>query len=164
MAHLRFAVAQMDQHVDLEITLVSSIYEAEAHILPGSDSQPAYLNAAIEVITCLAPIDLLGVLLDIESVRGRDRSKEVRWSPRVLDLDLIAFDQQTASGAQLTLPHPRLSDRAFVLKPLAEIAPELHIPAPIDRTVRYLLSVCTDSVPLAKTNLSLRTSSANEPV
>ncbi len=164
LAHLQFAIDQMAALPDLDLRFVSSIYEAAAHTLPGSDPQPAYLNAVVEVATRLAPIDLLEALLGIEHLRGRDRKIEVRWSSRVLDLDLVTVENHTSSDSRLILPHPRLSERAFVLKPLAEIAPDLHIPAPIDKTVRYLLSVCDDTASLEKTNLSLRTASSNEPV
>ena len=92
---------------------------------PWGDMQQAqFVNACIEIQTTLAPLSLLSVLLTIERTFGRDRSRERRWGPRTLDLDLIAYDDISMVQPKLTLPHPRLFDRAFVLVPLAEIAPD----------------------------------------
>ena len=92
---------------------------------PWGDMQQAqFVNACIEIQTTLAPRSLLSVLLTIERAFGRDRSRERRWGPRTLDLDLIAYDDISMVQPELTLPHPRLFDRAFVLVPLAEIAPD----------------------------------------
>ena len=92
---------------------------------PWGDMQQAqFVNACIEIQTTLAPLSLLSVLLTIERTFGRDRSRERRWGPRTLDLDLIAYDDISMVQPELTLPHPRLFDRAFVLVPLAEIAPD----------------------------------------
>ena len=92
---------------------------------PWGDMQQAqFVNACIEIQTTLDPLSLLSVLLTIERTFGRDRSRERRWGPRTLDLDLIAYDDISMVQPELTLPHPRLFDRAFVLVPLAEIAPD----------------------------------------
>jgi 2-amino-4-hydroxy-6-hydroxymethyldihydropteridine diphosphokinase len=90
----------------------------------GDEQQPRFTNACIEIETSLDPYALLFTLQRIEMKFGRDRSKETRWGPRTLDLDLIAHDDVTLQTAELTLPHPRLFERAFVLVPLAEIAPD----------------------------------------
>jgi len=90
----------------------------------GEMQQAQFVNACIEIQTTLAPLSLLSVLLTIERTFGRDRSRERRWGPRTLDLDLIAYDDISMVQPELTLPHPRLFDRAFVLVPLAEIAPD----------------------------------------
>ena len=90
----------------------------------GDIQQAQFVNACIEIQTTLAPLSLLSVLLTIERTFGRDRSRERRWGPRTLDLDLIAYDDISMVQPELTLPHPRLFDRAFVLVPLAEIAPD----------------------------------------
>src|SRR5438132_12689008 len=89
----------------------------------GDEQQSRFVNACIEIETGLAPLPLLRVLQRIEQAFGRDRSKERRWGPRTLDLDLIAYDDVSMDEPELTLPHPRLFERAFVLVPLAEIAP-----------------------------------------
>lgn len=92
----------------------------------GLKHQPAFINAVAEVETALDPHALLAALLDLEARFGRIRT--LRWGPRTLDLDLLLFDELTLDTPALTLPHPRLHLRAFVLVPLAEIAPDLTIP------------------------------------
>jgi 2-amino-4-hydroxy-6-hydroxymethyldihydropteridine diphosphokinase len=90
----------------------------------GNEQQARFVNACIEIETSLDPHALLFALQKIEQKFGRERSKEVRWGPRTLDLDLIAYDDIALQRLELTLPHPRLFERAFVLVPLVEIAPE----------------------------------------
>jgi 2-amino-4-hydroxy-6-hydroxymethyldihydropteridine diphosphokinase len=89
----------------------------------GEEDQARFINACIEIETSLDPHALLFTLHKIEQKFGRDRAKEQRWGPRTLDLDLIAYDDVKLDKPELTLPHPRLLERAFVLVPLAEIAP-----------------------------------------
>ena len=93
---------------------------------PVDSSGPDYLNAVAEVHTHLAPHDLLAHLQAIELQHGRERP--YRTAPRTLDLDLLLYGHETLDTPTLTLPHPRLHERAFVLLPLAEIAPHAHIP------------------------------------
>jgi 2-amino-4-hydroxy-6-hydroxymethyldihydropteridine diphosphokinase len=90
----------------------------------GDVEQAPFVNACVEIDTSLDPHALLFVLQKIEAKFGRDRAKELRWGPRTLDLDLIAYDDVSIARPELTLPHPRLFERAFVLVPLAEIAPD----------------------------------------
>jgi len=90
----------------------------------ADEQQPRFINACIEIETSLDPHALLFTLYRIEKKFGRDRASEIRWGPRTLDLDLIAYDDVSMQKPELTLPHPRLFERAFVLVPLAEIAPE----------------------------------------
>src|ERR1700761_9574576 len=90
----------------------------------GEVKQAPFINACIEIDTSLDPHALLFVLQKIEAKFGRDRTRETRWGPRTLDLDLIAYDDVKLDKPELTLPHPRLFERAFVLVPLAEIAPD----------------------------------------
>ena len=90
----------------------------------GEEQQPPFVNACIEIESKLAPHALLDLLQAVERKFGRDRTKERRWGPRTLDLDLIAYDDVSLQKPELTLPHPRLFERAFVLVPLAEIAPD----------------------------------------
>ena len=90
----------------------------------GEEEQPRFINACIEIETSLDPHALLFTLHKIEKKFGRDRAHEKRWGPRTLDLDLIAYDDVRIDKPELTLPHPRLFERAFVLVPLAEIAPD----------------------------------------
>jgi 2-amino-4-hydroxy-6-hydroxymethyldihydropteridine diphosphokinase len=90
----------------------------------GEEAQDPFINACIEVETSLDPHALLFTLHKIEKRFGRDRAKEQRWGPRTLDLDLLAYGDAVINQPDLTLPHPRLFERAFVLVPLAEIAPD----------------------------------------
>jgi 2-amino-4-hydroxy-6-hydroxymethyldihydropteridine diphosphokinase len=110
----------------------------------GELDQDRFINACIEIETSLDPHALLFTLHKIEKKFGRDRAKEHRWGPRTLDLDLIAYDDASINQPDLTLPHPRLFERAFVLVPLAEIVPDRLISG---RTVRDALKgVSTDGI------------------
>ena len=102
----------------------SPLYRSAA--VGGPSGQPDYLNAAAALDTTLAPDALLTALQSIETAQGRTRT--VRWGPRTLDLDLLLYDQLVLDEPRLTLPHPRLHERAFVLYPLYDIAPDLEIP------------------------------------
>lgn len=93
----------------------------------GVLDQPAFINCVIAVSTTLTPAELLACAQSVERQFGRDRSKEQRWGPRTLDIDLLAYGDLAIDTPELTLPHPRLFERAFVLVPLAEIGPERHI-------------------------------------
>lgn len=89
----------------------------------GIENQPAFVNLCVAVETELTPHALLARAQSVERALGRDRAKERRWGPRPVDIDLLAYDDMILNEPDLTLPHPRLFDRAFVLVPLAEIAP-----------------------------------------
>lgn len=93
----------------------------------GIAEQPHFVNRCIIVETRLAPLALLDRIQDIERALGRDRSRERRWGPRPLDIDILAYDELVLATPRLSLPHPRLFERAFVLVPLAEIAGERRI-------------------------------------
>jgi 2-amino-4-hydroxy-6-hydroxymethyldihydropteridine diphosphokinase len=88
----------------------------------GVTDQPAFVNAVIAVETSLSPHELLARALDCEHALGRDRAHERRWGPRPIDIDILAYDAVELHDPDLTLPHPHLFERAFVLVPLAEIA------------------------------------------
>lgn len=103
----------------------------------GIADQPAFINAVAELETRLVPRELLDALLAIERANGRRRGTE-RWGPRTLDLDLLVYGDLSCEEPGLTLPHPRIGERAFVLMPLAEIAADLRIPG--TGTVRELLA------------------------
>ncbi|HWF96206.1 MAG TPA: 2-amino-4-hydroxy-6-hydroxymethyldihydropteridine diphosphokinase [Xanthobacteraceae bacterium] len=93
----------------------------------GVEDQPPFVNRSIAVDTQLTPTALLARVQAIEHALGRARAQERRWGPRPIDIDILAYDDVTLDGTDLTLPHPRLFERAFVLVPLAEIAPERMI-------------------------------------
>ncbi len=110
----------------------------------GDQQQPHFVNACIEIETRLDPHTLLATLHKIERKFGRDRAHERHWGPRTLDLDLLAYDDVRLGKKELTLPHPRLFERAFVLVPLAEIAPDRVIAG---RRVRdELAKLSTDGI------------------
>ncbi len=113
---------------------MSSVYETAP---VGPVAQGAFLNAAVAVRTEFAPLALLAELLRIEREAGRDRVSSSRWGPRTLDLDLLLYGEQIVQTEGLTVPHPRLHERAFVLVPLAEIAPDVIVPG-VGRSVREL--------------------------
>jgi 2-amino-4-hydroxy-6-hydroxymethyldihydropteridine diphosphokinase len=90
----------------------------------GVVDQPAFINAVIRVATSLDPRALLQRAIEVETALGRKRSDEHRWSPRTIDIDILAYDDLVIDEPDLTLPHPHLFDRGFVLLPLAEIVPD----------------------------------------
>jgi 2-amino-4-hydroxy-6-hydroxymethyldihydropteridine diphosphokinase len=125
-AALEGAVAALRATEEVEVVAVSSWHETRA--VGGPPGQPDYLNGALEARTELAPEDLLWLVQRIETRFGRDRRNEVRHGPRTLDLDLLLHGDERRASATLRLPHPGLEERAFVLAPLSELAPELVLP------------------------------------
>ena len=113
---------------------LSSIRETEPW---GYADQPRFLNAVAEVVTPLEPRPFLARLLEVERELGRAREGP-RWGPRTIDLDLLLYGDRRLDEPGLTVPHPRLHERLFVLEPLAELAPSLEIPG--NGTVQALLA------------------------
>lgn len=122
VAALREAVRRMSELGT--VSAVSSLYETDP---VGYLDQPSFLNAVVALQTPLAPAGLMKELLAIETDAGRQRT--FRNAPRTLDLDLLLYDDAIITSAGLTIPHPRLHERAFVLVPLAEIAPRVMHPS-----------------------------------
>ena len=120
-AALQGAIDEMAGLPGTSLLARSSIYESAPVDAGGGD----YLNAVVHLATTLSPVDLLHALQAIERTHGRVRSH--RNAPRTLDLDLLMHGDTILAGPELTLPHPRLHERAFVLMPLAEIAPRLRL-------------------------------------
>ena len=121
-ATLAAAVKALENHPGITLVAMSSLYRTA----PVDATGPDYINAVAELRTTLAPMPLLQALQAIEADHGRQRP--YRHAPRTLDLDLLLYGQRQADDPQLTLPHPRLHRRAFVLEPLAELAPDLTHP------------------------------------
>lgn len=149
LAALQAAVVALGQTERTHVLGVSPVYETEAHVLPGQAPQPDHLNAVAHLATTLGPLALLRRLHAVEDAAGRDRAAE-RWSPRPLDLDLLLYGAVRQSEGGLTLPHPRLSERRFVLQPLADLAPDLVVPG-LGRTVAGLLDHTPDRARLTRT-------------
>ena len=120
---VRAALAALAALPGTQVTRHSSLYRSKA---VGYAEQPDFVNAVAELQTELEPGPLLQELLRLEQRHGRVRS--VRYGPRTLDLDLLLYDACELNRPELTLPHPRMHERAFVLLPLAEIAPQASVP------------------------------------
>lgn len=120
---LEMALWEMHQPPIIEVERVSSVYETAP---VGVTEQPDFLNAVAQVRTTLSPRALLDALLHLENKMGRVRT--LRWGPRVIDLDLLIYGDAQRDEPGLEVPHPRLRERAFVLGPLAEIAPDVCLP------------------------------------
>ncbi|MEC9372772.1 MAG: 2-amino-4-hydroxy-6-hydroxymethyldihydropteridine diphosphokinase [Planctomycetota bacterium] len=138
-SNIRRALDALADRNHITLIAASSIIETPPLTLPGSPPQSPYLNAAALLRTSLPPRDLLRALLDIEQSLGRTRDRAARWAPRTIDLDLLLYADRVIEEPGLTIPHPRLHERRFVLEPLAEIAPHLVHPI-LKRTVAALLA------------------------
>jgi 2-amino-4-hydroxy-6-hydroxymethyldihydropteridine diphosphokinase len=124
-ATLHEAIWALDSLPQTSMRAQSAFYRSSPW---GRTDQPDFINAAVELQTRLAPRVLLDLLLEIEERFGRVRVPGEKWGPRKLDLDLLAFGDEVLKEPGLELPHPQVHARAFVLVPLAEIAPTLELP------------------------------------
>lgn len=118
------AIGMLCDGRQIQLVARSSDYETPPW---GVTDQPPFINLCIAVETELSPRALLAKAHEVEQMLGRNRAQERRWGPRSVDIDIIAYDEATLDCPDLILPHPRLFQRAFVLVPLAEIAPNLRI-------------------------------------
>lgn len=119
-AQLVEAIRRLNAHEAISVTVQSTVILTKAW---GKTDQPDFANMAAEVETTLSPIDLLHVALDIERDMGRVRHEV--WGPRLIDIDIIAYERVEMQTGRLTLPHPFAHQRDFVLDPLREIAPDV---------------------------------------
>ena len=122
-ANLREAVAALDLVPGVTVTKVSDFYVTEPW---GYADQPDFTNACCEVETSLSPEALLGACLGIEAGMGRVRA--IKNGPRVIDLDLLLYGEEERDTTELTLPHPRMKERAFVMRPLLDLFPDGRAP------------------------------------
>ncbi|SDZ57809.1 2-amino-4-hydroxy-6-hydroxymethyldihydropteridinediphosphokinase [Pseudomonas salomonii] len=132
---LRSAVEALAQLPDTNLVGVSAFYQSDS-LLPG---QPRYTNAVAALNSDLAPLDLLDALQAIENDQGRERLE--RWGPRTLDLDILLFGERLIDEPRLKVPHYQMHLRAFVLYPLAELAPA-DLQLPHGQTLSELLAAC----------------------
>ncbi len=121
---------------------VSPIYETEAHVLEGDEASP-YLNLVAAVETSLVVGDLFKVCQRLERTAGRVRGS-ISWQPRVLDIDLLLFGEHSLRSQRLTVPHPRMLERKFVLRPLFDLNPTLKLPSPFNKSLKEALQQCPD--------------------
>ena len=121
--HLQRAVELISGTIEIFNVKLSKIYETKP---VGGPSQDDYLNAVVVAETKLTPIDLLELVQKIES--DGNRVRETHWGPRSIDVDILAFDQVVLDGSNLTIPHPRISERAFVLVPWNDVDPNFVVP------------------------------------
>lgn len=129
---LEDALRCLEQHPNIEVARVSGIYETAP---VGYTDQPAFLNMAAALMTTLEPIELLRAMLSIENQLGRTR--DIRWGPRTMDLDLLLMDGIVMNEDELILPHPRMMERSFVLVPLRDVLLSEH---PLQKQVEQAAS------------------------
>jgi len=136
------AIKSINQLKNCSLELTSSLYESPPM---GPQDQPYYINAVVKISTTLKPYELLSTLQAIENQQGRTRDTG-RWGARTLDLDILLYDEVISHDSKLTLPHPGLPSRAFVLYPLAEIDKDLNIPTV--GSVQQLIDELNEAPPL----------------
>ncbi|MCZ0755809.1 2-amino-4-hydroxy-6-hydroxymethyldihydropteridine diphosphokinase [Anoxybacillus sp. J5B_2022] len=123
LRYLHEAVKKLAEYEQILVVETSSIYETDP---VGYVQQNKFLNMVVHIRTSLSPFALLEVTQKIEQELGRKR--EIRWGPRTLDLDILLYNHENIETERLTIPHPRMTERAFVLVPLLEIDEHIHIP------------------------------------
>ncbi|MHB8172471.1 MAG: 2-amino-4-hydroxy-6-hydroxymethyldihydropteridine diphosphokinase [Thermincolia bacterium] len=122
VAYLKQGLAELQKQTRIKVLATACVYKTEPI---GYQEQDWFANTVIEVETSLTPQELLQVLQVIENHLGRERT--IRWGPRTLDLDILLYGEEVINNPDLEIPHPRIAERAFVVAPLAELAPELTL-------------------------------------
>lgn len=146
--NLKDAIKAIEAHIG-NVVCISSLYETEPWKMePGTNN---FLNQVILIETPLTPEDLMAALLETERRLGRShRSGQKKYESRIIDLDILFYNNQVLSTANISIPHPHLHQRKFVLEPLAEIAP-LFIHPVLKKNIQDLLTECTDNTAVEKT-------------
>jgi 2-amino-4-hydroxy-6-hydroxymethyldihydropteridine diphosphokinase len=116
------AIETLEHNPKIQLLRIAPLYGSD----PVDATGPTFINTVVEIRSALEPIELLNMLQTIEQAHGRERP--FRNAPRTLDLDLLWMDGVSMDTPRLTLPHPRMHQRAFVLKPLGDLAPDLQLP------------------------------------
>lgn len=137
--NLQDAISKLNEVDEIFVTNRSKIYESSPW---GITNQPRYLNQVLEVATSLEPYQLLIKLLSVEHKMGRTRNG-IKWGPRIIDIDLLFYNQSCVERTGLVVPHPQLHNRRFTLIPLDEIAPLFYHPL-LKKTTHQLLEECQD--------------------
>jgi 2-amino-4-hydroxy-6-hydroxymethyldihydropteridine diphosphokinase len=158
LRHLQNALRGLSD-AGVEVRRVSPVYRTAAHTLDPGETQPDYFNAVVEVGVRRSPRELLRLAKTLEQRAGRDLDART-WAPRPLDIDLLTVADETVQSSTLTLPHPRIAERRFVLRPWADLAPNLVVPSPFDATVSDLLRRCADIESVERIPHTLRVSPA----
>ena len=140
-AYLDEAVEKLKNHPYCKVVKVSDYITTEPY---GGVEQDVFLNGALEIKTLLYPEELLALLNRIEAEAGRERT--IHWGPRILDLDILFYDDQLIQDERLIIPHPFVDERAFVLAPLADIAPDFVHPQSGETVVQMLARVYSTAV------------------
>ena len=142
--HLRDAHQSLSQHPDIQILAESSLYVSRAMTLPDdTEAQPDYINAVVMIETRLDVYALLDVLRSLEERHGRQRQRV--WGSRTLDLDILLYGNECINNDRLSVPHPGIAQRSFVLLPLADIDSDLQIPGQ-GRVHELLARITTDDI------------------
>ncbi len=138
LSNLQLAIDELQRYG--HVLRTSSVYETEP---VGFESDNSFLNAVAEIEWKGSPEELMKTLLHIEQEMGRTRSEAERYTSRPIDLDILLWDQEVINNAELTVPHPRMHERNFVLVPLNELIP-VHLHPVLNQTVTDLLQTCVD--------------------
>lgn len=133
---LRHAVALLNDHEAIQVSAVSSIYDTDP---VGYEEQDVFLNIVVKIDTTLAPQALLEACQEIEQELKRVRI--IRWGPRTIDLDILLFNDEVIETDTLSVPHPRMHERAFVLVPLAELDKMITLPTTKQRVSEHLQEI-----------------------
>jgi 2-amino-4-hydroxy-6-hydroxymethyldihydropteridine diphosphokinase len=131
------------------VTQQSAVYETAAW---GKTDQPAFLNQALALTTALPPRELIDTVLSVEETMGRQRLE--KFGPRIIDIDILFYEDLIIDEANLTIPHPELQNRRFVLAPMQEIAPQFVHPV-LNKTIEQLLKECPDQLEVKKCDNSI---------
>lgn len=137
--HIAEALERLERRTDIKVIKSSSLYVTEPIGYVGQDW---FLNCVVEVMTSMPPRELLSHCLSIEEQMGRTRT--MQWGPRIIDLDILLYDDTVIEDDELTVPHPNMDKRRFVLVPIVEIAPDVIHPK-LNKTVTDLLKNLKDA-------------------
>ncbi len=143
--NLQNALSNIEKEIG-KVIQKSSIYETEPW---GNHDQPSFYNQVIATETSLSALELIHELLNIELKMGRTRNTQNKWEERIIDIDILFYNQEVINTAMLIVPHPRLHERKFTLKPLLEIAPNLFHPV-LKKTIQELFKESNDTLTVVK--------------